>query len=197
MTPVDPRDDKSQLRKTLRQALRAIDGADLERWSEQITGRLLDCPQYQRSESIMVYLSLAGEYQTETLIGEAMRSGKTVCAPKVTWQTSQMVPVVLRTCDDFDVDDHGINEPRWDRSLPIDRLDFILVPGLGFDPQGRRLGRGCGFYDKFLANVGARAIKLAAAFDLQIVPSVPVADHDQPVDIIITPTKLVRVHISK
>ena len=72
-------------------------------------------------------------------------------------------------------------------SIPLNQLDFILVPGVAFDLTGRRLGRGKGFYDRLLAQV--RGHKCGVAFDAQIVAEVPEEPHDVRVDSILTPTR--------
>jgi len=186
----DPTAEKAELRKTVRQALRRIDPAQLKQWSDRITARLLELPEYQKSKALMVYFSLPGEYATDALIDDAVGSGKTVCAPNVIWRTHEMYPVMVVGRDNYVVGDHGVKQPGSDQRFQADRLDLILVPGLAFDAQGRRLGRGGGFYDMLLGQSEIRATKLAAAFDLQIVENLPVADHDQPVDMIVTPTRV-------
>jgi 5-formyltetrahydrofolate cyclo-ligase len=76
-------------------------------------------------------------------------------------------------------------------SAPLNRLDFILVPGVAFDLHGRRLGRGRGFYDQLLANVRGRTC--GVAFDEQIVRDVPIEPHDVSLNCILTPTRWVEL----
>jgi len=192
MTGPDPKTEKADLRKRMREALKQTPAAQIAQWSARITEKLIELPEFQQAASLMVYLSFATEYQTADLIGRALAAGKTVCAPKVAWDRWQMHPVVLRSADDFVKDDHGINEPKSNQRFSLGELALVLVPGLAFDQRGRRLGRGGGFYDQLLSRTDLQAAKIAAAFDLQLVPRVPVADHDQPVDTIVTPHKLLR-----
>ncbi|HTG44362.1 MAG TPA: 5-formyltetrahydrofolate cyclo-ligase, partial [Verrucomicrobiae bacterium] len=70
---------------------------------------------------------------------------------------------------------------------PLNRLDFVLVPGVAFDSTGRRLGRGRGFYDQLLA--GVTGIKCGVALDEQIVEKLPTEAHDIAMDYILTPTR--------
>jgi len=183
---------KSQLRGTVRGKLREAGQEALEKWSDQITARILDLPEYPAAETIMVYLSLRNEYRSGPLIEAALSAGKNVCAPKVVWQTWQMYAVALDGPNDFEEDERGLKEPRSDKQIAADQIDLVLVPGLAFDLRGRRLGRGGGFYDRFLARSDLHARKVAAAFDLQIVSRLPFDSHDQPVDLIVTTTKLLR-----
>jgi 5-formyltetrahydrofolate cyclo-ligase len=71
-----------------------------------------------------------------------------------------------------------------------EEIDFALVPGLGFDRRGGRLGYGGGFYDRLLA--GLRAFRVAAAFSVQMIDAVPMAPHDQYVDLVVTESGLIR-----
>ncbi len=74
--------------------------------------------------------------------------------------------------------------------ISLNQLDLLLVPGVAFDSQGRRLGRGKGFYDRLLA--ATRGTKCGVAFDEQLVPAVPVEPHDVVLDCILTPTRWIK-----
>ena len=76
--------------------------------------------------------------------------------------------------------------------IPPASLDVIVVPGVAFDRSGARLGRGGGYYDGFLAGLpGSRPVRVALAFDAQIVEGVPMEAHDQRVHVIVTPTEVI------
>jgi 5-formyltetrahydrofolate cyclo-ligase len=82
----------------------------------------------------------------------------------------------------------GIREPKSHCSeVLLKHLDLALVPGVGFDLMGRRLGRGKGFYDRLLA--GISGIKCGVAFDEQIVDEIPTESHDVHLNCILTPTR--------
>ena len=86
----------------------------------------------------------------------------------------------------------GIREPADACPLiPLNRLDFVLVPGVAFDLQGRRLGRGKGYYDRLLAEV--RGKTCGVAFDEQIVEELPLEPHDVLVNCILTPTRWIEL----
>jgi 5-formyltetrahydrofolate cyclo-ligase len=75
--------------------------------------------------------------------------------------------------------------------VPPEQIAAVLVPGLGFTPQGQRLGRGAGFYDRYLSLV-PQALRVGVAFELQIVDTLPCEEHDLPVDIILTESRLIE-----
>ena len=188
----DLKSEKAQLRKDIRELLHAISADQRRDWSARITERILDLPEYKAAKVPMVFLSFSKEFDTDPLIVHGLAAGKTVCAPKVDWRTWKMEPVKLNGPDDILKDEHGLREPVGSEKVEVDRIDLVLVPGIAFDSSGRRLGRGGGFYDAFLSRSDLRAVKLAPTFDCQIRPAVPCDRHDQPVDIILTPTKTLR-----
>lgn len=88
---------------------------------------------------------------------------------------------------------HGIPEPGEDEPPAApEEFDVVLVPGAGFAPTGDRLGWGAGYYDRFLAAVGDTPLLCGIANDFQIVDQLPIEPHDVPVDMIITPTRVIH-----
>ncbi|MCA9774770.1 MAG: 5-formyltetrahydrofolate cyclo-ligase, partial [Myxococcales bacterium] len=82
---------------------------------------------------------------------------------------------------------HGILEPDGGRpEAPVSAMDLIVVPGLGFDPEGGRLGWGAGYYDRVLARRGARAVTIGLAYESQILPALPRDAHDVAMDVVAT-----------
>ncbi len=80
----------------------------------------------------------------------------------------------------------GIREPLTGRPMPVEFIDMVLVPGLGFTDNGYRIGRGMGFYDRFLAQPEFVGVSCGLAFDEQIVEQLPLLDHDVPLSMLIT-----------
>ncbi len=189
----DLKTQKAQTRKDIRDLLRQVSSDQRTAWSDAITGRILDLPEYREAATVMVFLSFTTEYDTTGIMKEAFRQGKTVCAPRVDWSSWRIVPVQMRSADDIMTDEHKINEPAGNERVSVDTIDLVLVPGLAFDITGHRVGRGGGFYDRFLSRADLRAFRLAPTFDFQIRSSVPCDDHDQRVDMILSPTKTLRI----
>ena len=104
-----------------------------------------------------------------------------------------MMPVEVRSLThDLAENSLGIREPVSGVPIPTSMIDLVIVPGLGFDEKGNRLGRGRGFYDRFLAHPQLRAVKCALAFEEQLCPEVPCDPLDVGVDILVTDVKLRR-----
>lgn len=155
--------------------------------------RVFELPEFQRAEAVMVFLSMPGEVDTTPLVLRCWQDGKTVLAPKVSWNQRRMLPVEIRSlADDLALSSMGIREPVSGVPFPIDLINFVIVPGLGFDEFGNRLGRGRGFYDRFLAHPEFKGVACALAFEDQITTSVPVGPLDRRVDMIVTEAKARR-----
>jgi 5-formyltetrahydrofolate cyclo-ligase len=86
----------------------------------------------------------------------------------------------------------GLREPVAGAPIPISIIDLVVVPGLAFDKSGNRLGRGRGFYDRFLAHPEFTGLTSAFAFEEQFLPEIPVDPLDRSVDMLVTDKKVRR-----
>jgi 5-formyltetrahydrofolate cyclo-ligase len=183
---------KTELRQQIRQTKRQFSPQQLKELSLPIIARLR--PRLAQAATVYAYYSLPDEVCTHTLVDDLAAEGKTVLLPKVTGpHTMEWHRYTSRA--NLVAGAYGIAEP--DSSL-ADRIQvssncqlsilnsqfkapIILVPGIAFDPQGHRLGRGKGYYDRFLA-AHPDIYKIGVCFDFQKVPEVPVDEFDIPVD---------------
>jgi len=173
----------------MRQVLSAISieaRADLSRLT---ANNLLYQRAWHNSHAIFGYLAFKDELDLFSALESAWASGKTVALPRyVPERNDYCAAVTSPEKREFVKGAFGVLEPPPDSPLiPLNRLDLVLVPGLAFDRQGRRLGRGKGFYDRLLAEV--TGIKCGVALDEQIVEDLPEEPHDIAMDFILTPTQ--------
>lgn len=146
--------------------------------------------------TVLSFASLASEIDTARLHGRVLSAGKTLALPRVSGEELSF----HRVEDPAEVtgkNRFGIREPETDSPLvPLGSGSRILVmtPGLAFDRRGRRLGRGRGFYDRFLARLPA-AVKMGLCFDFQLVEQVPAGDEDIAVDWIATDRRLLCTQV--
>lgn len=141
----------------------------------------------------MVFLSLPDEIDTTPVVLRAWQARKRVLAPKVSWNQRRMLPIEIRSLtDDLTLSSMGMREPVAGIPFPASMLDLVIVPGLGFDEYGNRLGRGRGFYDRFLAHPEFTGVSCALALSNQVVPQIPVGPLDRPVDILVTDAEVRR-----
>lgn len=138
----------------------------------------------------MCYAAIAGEVETRPILEEALADGKRVAVP-VTMTSSKRLIAAEISHVGRDLVASGpfqIPEPHRKRirRLPVSAIDLILVPGIAFDGKGRRLGRGGGYYDRFLSRVPARIPRIGLCFKFQVVDRLPHEPHDQTVSQLIT-----------
>ncbi|MGD2110347.1 MAG: 5-formyltetrahydrofolate cyclo-ligase [Phycisphaerae bacterium] len=184
---------KKELRQRLRKTLAEIPPDQIEPMSLRVCHRLFEQPEYVKAEVIMVFLSLPNEVDTSAVVLRAWQDRKRVLAPKVSWSQRRMMPVEIRSLtEDLTVSQIGMREPVSGIPFPVSMIDLVIVPGLGFDEFGHRLGRGRGFYDRFLAHPDFRGTACAVAFEVQLTASVPVGPLDQHVDMLVTDEKVRR-----
>jgi len=169
---------KRRLRRLLQARRSAISEAERHLYSEKIATYVCDLPAYRASQTVMLYMAMAHEVQTTALIAHARRHHKRVIVPVVT--PDGLLAVVCPTeASHFRPGPFGILEPRdLSAVVPPTEIDIVLVPGVGFDTKGVRLGYGGGYYDRFLRLLSAPTHFGGLAFHTQIVPSIPRLPHD-------------------
>jgi 5-formyltetrahydrofolate cyclo-ligase len=178
---------KSEIRSHITHTLQQVPQSLLADRSRTIASRLFDLPLWVNSRTVLVYMSLSDEVDTRPIITAALLEGKRVFVPRVTGEILAFHAV--DSLDDISVPHaYGMLEPRSDRpqfpeTMPPDGPGLVLVPGRAFDPQKHRLGRGKGFYDRFLRGLDKdhepdRFSILGLCFQLQLLPAVPHDDND-------------------
>ncbi len=138
-------------------------------------------------------MSMGAEFETAAFVRRVLADGKTLVLPRVNREAKRLNLFVVGDLDrDLAPGVWEIREPVPDRcAAAVERdIEFALVPGLAFDERGGRLGYGGGFYDRLLA--GLQAVRVTAAFSMQVVEAVPMSEHDQYVDLIVTEDGPVR-----
>lgn len=159
--------------------------------SGAIVAALLARDDFASSGTVLLTLPFGSEWDTRALIDAALQRGKRVALPRVNAATR-----MLDLCSVSDVATdavsgfRGIFEPGMHcEVLPVDAIDWVLVPGVAFDLAGRRIGYGGGYYDRLLPMLSPRALRLAGAFEAQVVDRVPAAAHDLTVDALVTESR--------
>jgi 5-formyltetrahydrofolate cyclo-ligase len=157
--------------------------------SRQLVLRLKEEPLWKASRSVLFYSALPGEPDLSSLLQEALADGKTVAFPRYMAATESYITCQITDASrDLAPGRYGIFEPRSScAELPLNRLDFLLVPGVAFDLSGARLGRGKGYFDRLLAR--ALGVRCGVAFDWQVLPELPTEPHDVRVDCLVTPSQ--------
>ena len=189
VTKVNSAELKPALRKQVRAALARISREEAIAASNRACILLRTQSIWQRATSILFYASLPSELDLSPLLREALAKGKTVALPRFVEETGLYAAFqITDTGEGLTPGTFGVPEPSAGApSLALNQLDLALVPGIAFDKDGRRLGRGKGFYDRLLAAVPGA--KCGVAFDCQVVSEIPVESHDVLMNFVLTPTR--------
>ncbi len=140
----------------------------------------------------MLFASLPDEVSTQALIRDALRLGKTVALPKVVEREGALLAVRFSASAGLSRGPYNIYQPITGEAMPPTDLDFILVPARAFDRRGNRLGRGKGYYDRFLSRLPQRTIKCVVGYDCQLLEEVPHDADDATVDLVVTESGVIE-----
>ena len=190
--------DKAQLRRELQNCLLSITSEQRSEKSRKACRNLVSIPQFQSASTVMMFLSLPHEVDTSEAILNAWQLGKTVAVPKVSWQQRHMIAVQINSLETgISTEASGLQNPIAGVPVAFEEIDLVVTPGLGFDKKGNRLGRGGSYYDRFFANTELKASRCGFGFAEQLVEKIPGAEHDEPVDIVVTEKEIIYIKESR
>ena len=170
--------DKNILRQEMIQRKRQFTANSLRELSLAVIARLLAHPRVQTAQTIMLYHSLPDEVYTHDAIEQLFAAGKQVLLPAVLDEEHlELRP--YQGENDLQLGAMNIFEPAGAPFTAYEQIEVVVVPGVSFDANGNRLGRGRGYYDRFLLQV-PQAYKLGICFDFQKVAYVPTGPSDVP-----------------
>lgn len=190
--------EKDALRHRFDAYRRSLPSHSYERLSEQIVDRLIKLPEIASASIVHIYWPILArrEVDTRRLIHWLEAHQKEIVLPVVTnFRMEVTGPPRLEHVrypgkEGLRVNQWGISEPHEGDRVAIGDLDAIIIPSLGADRSGHRIGYGYGYYDEFLAQTSAP--KIAPLYDACLVDSVPLEAHDVPMDVLVTERKLMR-----
>jgi 5-formyltetrahydrofolate cyclo-ligase len=175
---------KDELRREMRMRLKNL-GAAREEKSWAICDALAAHSAFAQSKRVALFSPLPSEPDLNALWQHA---GRQFCYPRVAQEKIEFVEIAALEDLVEAPWNPWVREPAvtTDRIIAPAEIDLVLVPGLAFTRDGWRLGRGGGFYDRFLAELPARTVKLGVCFEVQIVEALPAEEYDQRVDAVVT-----------
>lgn len=179
--------EKEKLRKAIKARIAALTREECLSASKIIADKLFMLKEYREAKVLFVYNSFGCEVITDAIIMDALNSDKKVCVPSVEGERMQAVVIDKKTSYRANV--WGIMEPLSEVILDPYEIELSLIPLVGFDKNLNRLGRGKGYYDKFLAGLPTR--KIALAYSVQEAPTVETDVYDVKVDKIITEKEII------
>jgi 5-formyltetrahydrofolate cyclo-ligase len=185
-------DDLAERKTAIRAAAHAARKAqpDKEAISARITDRVMSMPQYAAANCVMWYVDVRDEVRTRHALPQALASNQRIVVPYCV--DGELELFYLESMDELELGMYKILEPRADlrdvaaKKVAIDELDFVMVPGVGFDRVGGRTGHGKGYYDKLLENARADTPLVALGFECQLFDEIPMQSHDIYMDAVVT-----------
>jgi len=186
---------KRVLRRSVLSRRYALTKHECLQWGETIQSRALQLPAYQKSRSIALYSAVQNEVGTDDIFKRALASGRKIYYPRT--RVDGAGEFVAVTCAaDLRSGPNGSREPAGSQTLLESDWPGLIVflPGLAFDLEGNRLGRGKGWYDRALARVGDKAVLVGLAYEFQIVEAVPRDIWDQRVHFVISEKRVIDCH---
>ena len=184
------KNDAAAIRQAILARRDALPADEAARLSSIITAKLNSLPQLRESKLPLLFISFRSEIDTHSLIKKRLATGEPVLVPRTIVKERRLE--IYRITDwerDIEEGAYGIPEPVAGVAEKItdhSAIDLVLVPGSVFDRKCGRFGYGGGFYDRFLSMEAPQAFRLGAAYSLQIMDSIPLAPHDEKMDMVIT-----------
>ena len=185
---------KIQIREDISQMIAALSKSQIAEKTMAIEARLFEFANFLESKIALLYVNGEYEVQTETIIKRSYNYNKIVVLPafdpakfemnlmKIDHLAKELVPGPRNVLEP---------DPKQCKTVPMERVDIAIIPGLAFDEKGGRIGSGRGYYDRLIPKLAITTRKVALTFEEQIVPQIPMESHDKHVDIIITEKRII------
>lgn len=186
---------KRDIRKQMLCARDRLTDREWETYSDRITEQVVSHPLFVQAKEIWCYVSMGKEVCTEQILVSAWRAGKRTAVPKVTGKR-EMKFYYIESLNDLETGAFGILEPKEEKKgadCCLEKSDLLmLVPGVSFDPAGRRIGYGGGFYDTYLQKMeGCHTFGLA--FEVQMADQIPAEAHDIRMEYVMTEKEVLEM----
>ncbi len=175
----------------MRDVRRSIPPGERAALEAAVAGRLLALPEVTAAGTILVFYSFGSEVGTRYIAVRLHDRGARLLLPYL--DEGAMEAAEVRPGDDLPVTDYGPREPSRRVAVEPAEVDVVVAPGLAFDRRGARLGYGGGHYDRYLARLGGRAVRIGLGFSVQLVDEVPTEPRDELLDVVVTDAETVRV----
>ena len=185
--------NKKELRRHLLTVRSRLSSEYKKECSDIISGKVIQQSEYQEAKTVMFYMPVRGEVDVLPAFQAALLSGKRVILPKTEKEEKSIRCYEVKGLKDLEKGAYGILEPEESkcREIGFQEVDLVIVPGVGFDVSGFRLGYGGGYYDRLLSR-SPGVSRMGVAYDEQIVADVMPEPHDSMMDCLISPKKILE-----
>ena len=191
-TREDVKEQKKQKRKEIKQKIVQLDQEYCRKADQKIVEQILELKEFQQAETVFCYVSTETEVDTLPILKAVLKSGRRLGVPKCT-EKGRMRVYEIHSLDELKTGAYGIMEPSEDceTMLSPEEIDFALIPCISCNGEGKRLGHGGGYYDRYLEQCpGVKAIVCRSRLML---PDIPVESHDIRMDLVVSEEKIWRL----
>ena len=175
--------EKKDIRSEVRRRIKLLQSSEMNAASERIFSKIEQLESFHKAECIALFAAMHDEVPTAVALDRWPKLGKRIVVPRVEGDIMRFYDY---SEDRMRTGAFGIMEPEGDVECPVEDIDLIIVPARAFTRAGERMGRGGGFYDKYMSLTGFRAHKTGIAFGCQIFDTLPTDPHDIKVDEVVT-----------
>jgi len=184
--------EKMRLRRDVLCKMRQLSVSERKTKSARIAEKVLQQDEVKQAQTILLYASFESEVETFELMKMLKSQQKRIILPVVQNSGLKLVELTKQP-EEMKPGKWGIPEPQVSPDVVVSmaEINLVIVPGVAFDEELHRLGRGKGFYDMLLRGISADIRKFAIAFDCQIVKEIPTTSNDMRVDKLITESRVI------
>ena len=171
---------KREIRGAVRAEIAKLSDEEKRSISSQIFSRIAELKEVVQASVIALFMALPDEPQTAAFIEQLSRH-KRVVVPRIEGEEMEFYDIA----DGVKIGAFGIMEPIATKPVEPSEIDVMVVPGVAFTRYGARLGRGKGFYDKYLSRKGFRAYTIGVCYPCQLVEELPAESHDKRIELVV------------
>lgn len=181
---------KSEIRTIVKEKMFQFKNSEKIIFDQKISDKMFNLKEYKMAKTISSYVSKDKEVDTINIINKSLNIGKNVCVPLVIKNNNFLEMRKVQSINDLKTGSFNILEPKESTQVvnPKD-IDIFLIPGIAFTQKGERIGRGGGYFDKFLSK--CEGVKVGLAYEFQVFDWFPNQSHDIKMDILITENRTV------
>lgn len=175
---------KNELRNLYKNKRKALSFSEVREKSEKIQNAFLESNFYKNARQIMLYMPLGNEVLTTQIIARTNSDGKRLVFPKTDAKTYEINPVLWDGKSGFLKETFSVQVPENAKVADMKNTDIVVVPGVAFSKDGRRIGFGKGCYDRLLFEYSG--VKVGFCYDFQITSEIPADCHDIKMDFLVS-----------
>lgn len=179
---------KQQLRKKFLHLMKSLSAQDLERRSSHVEDSLWELPCIRQARRIMVFYPLTGEPDLRRMMRKLLQDKKELFLPVIDEASSMLIPYPVTDIEHLITGPYQTRQPVVSPGVTFGDAnpEVVIVPGLAFTPEGGRLGRGKGYYDRFLSTLPENVPAVGVCFSFQLVDSLPMHSSDKKVTFVVS-----------